>query len=104
MPSSMSTKEVHEYLDSRPGWITLTTQGTNGYPHSVPLGYFRLGNQLFMGCRANTQKTKNIERNSKVSLSLDSGSSMKDIKGVLIQGDASVITEPDRLLELQREA
>ena len=104
MANAMNMEEIHEYLDSRPGWITLTTQGADGYPHSVPLGYFRQDGQVFMGCRADTQKTKNIERNGKVSLSLDSGSSMKDIKGVLIKGDASVITEPGRLLELQREA
>ena len=99
----MTTDEVQEFLDSRPGWITLTTQGADGYPHSIPIGYFRLGDVVYMGCRPNTQKTKNIGRNSKVSLSLESGSSMQDIKGILLQGDAEVITDPERLLELQRE-
>ena len=104
MPGPMTTAEIHDYLDSRPGWITLTTHGRGGYPHSIPIGYFRLGDEVFMGCRGETQKTKNIERNPKVSLALDSGSTMKDIKGVLIQGDATVVTDPERLLELQREA
>jgi nitroimidazol reductase NimA-like FMN-containing flavoprotein (pyridoxamine 5'-phosphate oxidase superfamily) len=104
MPGPMNTQEIRTFLDSRPGWITLTTQSRDGYPHSVPIGYFRLGDEVFMGCRADTQKTKNIERNPKVSLSLESGSSMRDIKGVLVQGDATIVTEPVRLLELQREA
>lgn len=82
----------------------LTTQGRDGYPHSIPIGYFRIEDTVYMGCRANTQKTKNIERNPKVSLGLESGSTMQDIKGVLIQGDAEVVTEPERLLGLQREA
>ena len=104
MPGPMTTEEIHEFLDSRPGCISLTTQGPDGYPHSIPIGYFRLDHEVLMGCRAPTQKTKNIERNPKVSLSLDSGSTISDIKGVLIQGDATVITDPGRLLEIQREA
>ncbi|MFQ5382644.1 MAG: pyridoxamine 5'-phosphate oxidase family protein [Dehalococcoidia bacterium] len=104
MPGKMTPTEVHEFLDSRPGWITLTTQSRDGYPHSVPLGYFRLDDRVLLGCRADTQKTKNIDRNPKVSLSLDTGTTMQDIKGILIQGDATVITEPARLLDLQREA
>lgn len=104
MAGSMTPEEVRAFLDSRPGWITLTTIGRDGYPHSVPIGYFRLGDDVYMGCRANTQKTKNVERNPKVSLSLESGSSMADIKGVLIQGDARVYEEAADLLRLSREA
>lgn len=104
MPGSMTPAEVHAFLDSRPGWIVLTTIGRDGYPHSVPIGYFRLGNEVFMGCRANTQKTRNIERNPRVSLSLEAGSTMADIKGLLIQGDARVYTDPADLLRLGREA
>jgi hypothetical protein len=35
---------------------------------------------------------------------LESGSTMADIKGVIIQGEASVITEPTETLRLMREA
>ena len=104
MAGKMTPAEVHQFLDSRPGWIVLTTVGRDGYPHSVPIGYFRLGDEVYMGCRANTQKTKNMERNPKVSLALEAGSSMADIKGVLIQGDARIYTDPADLLRLSREA
>lgn len=100
----MTLAEVHAFLDAKPGWITLTTMSANGYPHSIPIGYFRLGDDVYLGCRAGTQKLKNIERNPKVSLSLEAGRSMGDIKGVLIQGDAEVYTDPDNLLRLAREA
>jgi len=70
----------------------------------VPLGYFRLGDNIYIGCRAGTQKTKNIERNPQVSLVLESGSTMQDIKGVMIQGQATVHTDPETVLRLSREA
>ncbi len=104
MPAQLTPEEVNEFLDSRPGWITFTSVGSDGYPHSVPIGYFRVDDAVYIGCRDRTQKVLNAQRNPKVSLSLESGSTMQDIKGILIQGDATVINTPDALLELTREA
>ena len=104
MPAHMTPEEVQTFLDAKPGWIVLSTIGPDGYPHSVPLGYFRLGDDIYFGCRAHTQKVKNIERNPKVSLVLESGSTMQDIKGVLMQGHATVYTDTDDVLRLRREA
>lgn len=104
MPGKMSKEEAHAFLDSRPGWISLTTLGKDGYPHTVPIGYFRLGDDVLIGCRAGTQKLKNIARNPKVSLMIESGNSMQDIKGLCVQGTATVTTEPAELLALSREA
>ena len=63
--TEMTTEEAHAFLDSRPGWIILTTFDRNGYPHTIPIGYFRLGDEVFIGCRDGTQKLKNIERDYK---------------------------------------
>gem|GEM_PF-172252 len=104
MPARMTDQEVKAFLDAKPGWIVLSTIGREGYPHSVPLGYFRLGDDVYIGCRAGTQKIKNIERNPKVSLVLESGSSRQDLKGVMIQGHATVHTDPETALRLSREA
>ncbi len=104
MPGKLTRDEVNGFLDSRPGWIALTTLGKDGYPHTVPIGYFRLGDEVYIGCRAGTQKLKNIERNPKVSLMIESGKTMQDIKGVVIQGEATVLTAPEELLRLAREA
>lgn len=104
MPAALTTDEAHAFLDSRPGWITLTTLGRDGYPHSVPIGYFRLGDEIFVGCRHPTQKTLNVERDPRVSLMIESGSSMQDIRGLLVQGDADVITDDGERLRLGREA
>lgn len=36
MPAALITEEAHAYLDSRPGWIILTSIGREGMPHTVP--------------------------------------------------------------------
>ena len=43
MAKKLTVVEFEEFLDSRPGWIVLSTIDSEGYPHSVPLGYFREG-------------------------------------------------------------
>lgn len=93
MAARLTTGEVRAYLDSRPGWIVLTALGPDGFPHSVPIGYFRVGDEVYIGCRAGTRKLKNIAGNSRVSLLLESGSTMQDIKGVMIQGEVTVYTD-----------
>ncbi len=104
MPRKFSVQEAREFLDSRPGWITLTTIGPDGFPHSVPLGYFRLGDEILMGVRANTRKLKNIEDNPKVSLLLEPGKPSGNIKGLMVQGVATIHSDPEEILHYAREA
>ena len=104
MPGKMPKVEVDAFLDSKPGWMMLTSQGRDGYPHTVPIGYFRDGDRIFMGCRDNTQKVKNIERNPKVSLLIEDGKMMSDLRGILFRGDASVVREDEERLKISRLA
>lgn len=104
MPVSLTKEEAHAFLDSRPGWLVLTTIGRDGYPHTVPVGYFRLGDEIYTGGRAGTQRVKNIERNPKVTALIESGKTMQEIKGLMVQGEAEIVTEPEEVLRLMREA
>ena len=104
MAGKMSKEEVDAFLDSKPGWMMLTTQGKDGYPHTVPIGYFREGDRIFMGCRDNTQKVVNIERNPKVSLAVEDGTTMADLRGVLLRGNANVVRDDDERLKISRLA
>ena len=103
MPRKLSDEEVEAYLDSRPGWAILSTIDTDGFPHSVPLGYFRLGRDIIMGVRDGTRKVGNIENNPNVSILLEDGSTMADIRGALFQGHARIVREPSETLQLARE-
>ncbi len=104
MPRRLTKQEAHEFLDRKPGWIALTTLDPDGFPHTVPLGYFRLGDEILMGVRANTRKLRNIAHNPRVSLLLESGKSMGDIKGLMVQGTATVHSDPADVLRYAREA
>lgn len=99
----MSDEQIAAYVDSRPSWAVLSTIETDGFPHSVPLGYFRLGSDIVMGVRDGTRKVANVEANPNVSVMLEDGSTMADIRGVMFQGHARIVREPDEALQLARE-
>ena len=103
MPRKLSDDQIEAYLDSRPGWAILSTIDHDGFPHSVPLGYFRLGRDIIMGVRDGTHKVANVESNPNVSVLLEDGSTMADIRGVMLQGRARIVREPEEALQLARE-
>ena len=104
MPRSLTHEEFNEFLDAKPGWIVLSSIGLDGFPHSVPLGYFREGDSVYCGVRDHTTKIRNVKANPKVSLVVESGTTMADIRGAMIQGTARVHREPEAVLRLMRLA
>ena len=51
-------REAEEYLDARSEWAVLTTIDEDGYPHSVALGYYRIGDAVYVGTPAHTRKVR----------------------------------------------
>lgn len=103
MPRKFSEEQIEAYLDSHPGWAVLSTIDDDGLPHTVPLGYFRFGRDIVMGVRDGTHKVANVESNPNVSILLEDGSSMADIRGVMFQGHARIVRERNEALQLARE-
>jgi len=102
MPRKLSDEQIEAYIDSRPAWAILSTIDKDGFPHSVPLGYFRFGRDIIMGVRGGTRKVANVENNPNASVVLEDGSSMADIRGVMLQGHARIVRDHDEALELAR--
>ena len=82
----------------------LSTVGRDGAPHSVPLGYFHLDNAIYLGLRDQTQKVKNVERNSSASVLVFGARSGGEVSGVLVQGQATVVRDPQERLRLAQAA
>lgn len=97
-------EDLRIYLESRPGWMVLSTLGPDGFPHSVPLGYVLLGDRLYLGVRDGTQKVRNVEREPRVSLVLYTPRDRGPQRGVMIQGTAEVIRDPEDVQKVRRAA
>ncbi len=100
--ATMTREEAYAFIDAGPRWAVLTTVGRDGYPHAVPLGYYRDGDEIFVNARST--RLANIRRNPRVALLLESGDEMAELRGLLIEGDARLVEEPAEALRLSRIA
>ena len=98
----LSAEEIWDFCDAKPGWASLTSIDGDGFPHTVAIGYFRLGETLYCGCRAGTPKCRNITANPKISLML-AAPARDEVRGVMFQGLGRVIEDPEELLKIKTE-
>lgn len=85
--------------------MTLVTNGPRGYPHAVAM-FFVLGEDAMIrfATYASSQKVRNIERDPRVTLLVEAGSSYAELRGVMIEGRAGIERDPDRTLATMIEA
>lgn len=85
--------EVFQWLATGPRWGRLATIGPDGFPHSVPLSFLVEDDSVLINLSG--QRLANVRRNPKICFVVDSGSSMADLKGAVLQGTAEMIEDYD---------
>ena len=100
----MTDDEVAAYL--REGHtMMLVSNGVRGHPHAVPM-FYGIDDDLTVrfATYGKSQKIKNIERDPRVTLLVESGSAYSELKGVMIEGDAEVLEDLDATVDTMVEA
>lgn len=88
----MTPDEVSAYLREQKR-IILVTNGANGLPHPMPMNYgVDDEGRVVMTTFAKAQKVKNIERDPRASLLVESGEGYSDLKSVLLYCDVEIVT------------
>ena len=85
--------------------MTFTTNGPRGFPHAVAI-FFAIDDDLTIrfATYGSSQKIKNVERDPKVTLLVETGSAYSELKGVMIEGRASLTTDLDQTVATMIEA
>ncbi len=92
--------EVRKYLEES-RTIILVSQGPAGYPHPMPMWFAVDGDgAICMATYRNSQKVKNIQRDSRVSLLVESGAAYAQLKGIVIYGHAEIIDDFERVVDV----
>lgn len=100
----MSRDEIRDYL--REGHnMTLVTNGPKGFPHAVAM-FYALDDDLTIrfATYGSSQKVKNIERDRKVTLLVETGTAYSELQGVMIEGLARIETDLERTVATMIEA
>jgi PPOX class probable F420-dependent enzyme len=100
----MSADEIRDYL--RKGHtMTLATNGPRGHPHAVAM-FFVVDDDLTIrfATYANSQKVKNIERDPRVSLLIETGTAYSELCGVMLEGHAEIEKDLEKTVATMIEA
>ncbi|HEX6524416.1 MAG TPA: PPOX class F420-dependent oxidoreductase [Streptosporangiaceae bacterium] len=72
---------------------TVATIGPDGFPHLVAMWYGLLDGKVCFETKAKSQKVVNLRRNPAVSCSVEAGESYDQLRGVAIEGTATIIED-----------
>jgi PPOX class probable F420-dependent enzyme len=100
----MSDEEIADYLKTSRTMI-LVTNGHRGHPHAVAM-FYTVDDDLTvnMATYGRSQKIKNIERDPKVTLLIESGEEYQELRGLMIEGTAEVVEDLDATVRVMVEA
>jgi PPOX class probable F420-dependent enzyme len=85
--------------------IILCTKSPNGFPHAMPM-WFRVDDEgtIRITTYSKSQKVRNLERDPRVTLLVESGEAYEELKGVVLYGRAELIRDQERVIDTLIEA
>jgi PPOX class probable F420-dependent enzyme len=89
----MSPGEVASYL-AAPRTMIVATHGPGGFPHQVAVFYVMDGERLAFWSYRKAQKVTNIQRDPRISCLVEDGTEHRELRGVLLVGQARISLDP----------
>jgi PPOX class probable F420-dependent enzyme len=91
--------EVRAFLEERKT-IILCTHGAGGFPHPLAMWFILdADGAVRMTTYSKSQKVKNIERNPRVALLVETGEQYQELRGALLYGRAELIRETEAVAD-----
>jgi PPOX class probable F420-dependent enzyme len=85
----MSDAELQDFLAEQK-IVSVATIGPKGRPHLVPLWYVVDGDDLRGWTYAKSQKAKNLERDPRATIQVDTGVQYHELRGVMMECDVEL--------------
>lgn len=96
----MTQEEIRSFLNAQPRLI-LVTNGREGYPHPMPVDFVvdEQGRFLVVTFRK-SQKVKNLERDPRVGLLVETGLDYSELRAVVAEADAEIIDDVSEVIRV----
>jgi PPOX class probable F420-dependent enzyme len=98
----LSAEEQRELIASE-RIVVVSTIGPRGWPHSMPLWYVPRNGELWIYTYAKSQKVRNLERDPRATLLVETGHEYGELRGVEIEAEAEIHREHGVVFELAKE-
>ena len=98
----LTESEQRELIDSE-RIVVVSSLGPRGWPHVMPLWYVPRDGEIWIWTYAKSQKVKNLERDPRATLLIETGAEYGELRGVQIEAEAEIIRDLDQIVEYARE-
>jgi PPOX class probable F420-dependent enzyme len=83
--------------------VVVSSWGPRGWPHSMPLWYVPRDGEIWIYTYAKSQKVRNLERDPRATLVLETGHEYGELRGIEIEAEAEILRDAEAVYELARE-
>jgi PPOX class probable F420-dependent enzyme len=83
--------------------VVVSSHGPRGWPHMMPLWYVLRDGEVWVWTYAKSQKVKNLERDPRATLLVETGVEYGELRGVMIEAEAELIRDTDQIVEFGKE-
>jgi len=83
--------------------VIVTSFGPRGWPHSMPMWFVPRDGELWVWTYAKSQKVRNLERDARATLLIETGFEYTELRGVMIEAEAVIERDPEVVFEFGKE-
>jgi PPOX class probable F420-dependent enzyme len=83
--------------------VVVSSFGPRGWPHSMPMWFVLREGEIWMWTYGTSQKVRNLERDPRATLLVETGETYDQLRGVMIEAEAELIRGYDDVLALGGE-
>jgi PPOX class probable F420-dependent enzyme len=98
----LDASELAELLDGERVAI-VSSLGPRGWPHSMPLWFVARAGEVWIWTYAKSQKVRNLERDPRASVLIETGHEYGELRGAMIEAEAVLHRDPETVLGFAEE-
>jgi PPOX class probable F420-dependent enzyme len=83
--------------------VAVASLGRQGWPHLMPLWYVPRDGEVWIYTYAKSQKVRNLERDPRAALLIETGHAYSELRGVQIEAEAEIHRDHEVVFELAKE-
>jgi PPOX class probable F420-dependent enzyme len=98
----LTEAEQTELLDTE-RVVIVSSIGPRGWPHSMPMWFTVRHGEIWIWTFAKSQKVKNLERDPRATLLIETGTEYTELRGIQIEADAELIRDTPAVADFGKE-
>jgi PPOX class probable F420-dependent enzyme len=83
--------------------VVVSSLGPRGWPHSMPMWFTVRDGEIWIWTYAKSQKVRNLERDPRATLLIETGVEYHELRGVQIEAEAELIRDHETVFEFGKE-